>query len=113
MHLHCPHCHHPIELTDPTAPGVVCPSCGSTIEMEPGGTSAWLPTDAPRRLGKFEFLERLGTGAFGTVYKVRDTELDRTVALKLPRAGTLPNADEIQRFLREARSAAQLVHPHI
>jgi WD40 repeat protein len=91
---------------------VVCSSCGSLIQLEPGATAAWLPRDAPRALGKFEFLERLGAGAFGTVYKARDTELQRTVAVKIPRAGLL-GQEELDRFLREARSAAQLRHPGI
>jgi tRNA A-37 threonylcarbamoyl transferase component Bud32 len=64
-----------------------------------------------RRLGKFELLERLGVGAFGTVFRARDTELDRTVAIKVLRAGRLASQEEIDRFLREARTAAQLKHP--
>ncbi|HVS35666.1 MAG TPA: protein kinase [Gemmataceae bacterium] len=55
----------------------------------------------------------LGSGAFGTVYKARDPELDRTVALKVPRAGNVAGLQELDRFLREARSAAQLRHPSI
>jgi serine/threonine protein kinase len=47
------------------------------------------------------------------VYKARDTELDRIVALKVPRAGDLSNGEDQDRFLREARSAAQLRHPNI
>ena len=43
---------------------------------------------AQRALGRFELIEAVGTGAFGTVYKARDPELDRTVAIKVPRAGS-------------------------
>ena len=71
------------------------------------------PTEAPKRLGKFELLEQLGAGSFGTVYKARDTELDRLVALKIPRAGSIPRQEDLDRFLREAKSAAQLKHPGI
>ena len=51
-------------------------------------------------------------GAFGEVWKARDQALDRTVAIKIPRQG---NLDEVgaERFLREARAAAQLKHPNI
>ena len=67
----------------------------------------------PRRLGKFLLGKKLGEGAFGTVYRARDTQLGRDVAIKVPRAGTLLTRDDAQRFLREARAAAQLRHPNI
>src|SRR5439155_23499909 len=68
-------------------------------------------TEAPRRLGKFELLEELGVGSFGHVFRARDTELGRTVAIKMLRAGGLASREEVDRFVREARSAAQLQHP--
>jgi WD40 repeat protein len=102
-----------LPLSDPSVKAVVCPGCGSSIQLDPGGTGAWLPSEAPRRLGKFEFLEQIGVGTFGTVYKARDTELDRLVAVKVPRAGHVPRPEDTDRFLREARSAAQLKHPGI
>ena len=52
-------------------------------------------------------------GAFGTVYKARDPELDRVVAIKVPRAGVLAPGKELDRFLREARSVSRLRHPSI
>jgi serine/threonine protein kinase len=67
--------------------------------------------EGPRRLGKFELLEELGLGSFGHVFRARDTELGRTVAIKLLRAGRLASREEVDRFVREARSAAQLQHP--
>ncbi len=69
------------------------------------------PGDAPRRLGKFELLEELGLGSFGQVFRARDTELGRVVAIKLLRAGRLASREEVDRFAREARSAARLQHP--
>ena len=36
------------------------------------------------KLGRFELIERLGVGGFGSVWKARDKELDRTVAIKMP-----------------------------
>src|SRR4051812_5846695 len=69
------------------------------------------PAETPRRLGKFERLEELGLGSFGHVFRARDTELGRTVAIKMLRAGHLASRAEVDRFLREARSAAQLQHP--
>src|SRR5262249_37327451 len=92
---------------------LVCPSCGSSIQLDATATTGWLPENAPKTLGKFELLEQLGVGSFGTVYKARDTELDRLVAIKIPRSGSIPNTEDLNRFLREARSAAQLKHPCI
>jgi tRNA A-37 threonylcarbamoyl transferase component Bud32 len=69
--------------------------------------------DGPRRLGKFELVEELGLGSFGHVFRAQDTRLDRTVAIKVLRAGQLASREDTDRFLREARSAAQLSHPGI
>ena len=78
------------------------------------GASGLLGTlEGDRRLGKFELLERLGVGSFGYVFRARDTELGRMVAIKIPRAGHLASPEDAARFLREARSAAQLKHPGI
>ncbi|MFN0054040.1 MAG: protein kinase domain-containing protein [Planctomycetales bacterium] len=64
-------------------------------------------------IGRFQVLELLGRGAFGEVYKARDPELDRLVAVKIPRSEYFATPEEEQRFLREARSAANLRHPGI
>src|SRR5262245_29890371 len=113
MHIVCPHCRNPI---DPARPGpggtVACPACGSTFLVEPEPSTA-AESAAGRKLGRFELVAAVGHGAFGTVYKARDPQLDRTVAVKVPRAGELASPGETDRFLREARSAAQLRHPAI
>jgi WD40 repeat protein/tRNA A-37 threonylcarbamoyl transferase component Bud32 len=111
MQLFCPHCRTTIEIAQASQEEIVCPTCGSSFRLERGSTTNYLPRHD--RIGKFELLERIGQGAFGTVYKARDPELDRVVALKVPRAGQLAEGQEFDRFLREARSAAQLRHPSI
>ncbi|HKI33425.1 MAG TPA: serine/threonine-protein kinase, partial [Gemmataceae bacterium] len=113
MHIICPHCHNPIEVVQITPrEEIACPSCGSSFRLETGATTG-SENSAGQKLGKFTLIETLGQGAFGTVYKARDPELDRTVAIKVPRAGNLAGPQELDRFLREARSVAQLRHPSI
>jgi serine/threonine protein kinase len=63
-------------------------------------------------IGRFELLEQLGAGAMGEVWKAWDPRLQRPVAVKLPRAQALCDAD-LRRFLREGRAAAQLRHPQL
>jgi WD40 repeat protein/tRNA A-37 threonylcarbamoyl transferase component Bud32/Flp pilus assembly protein TadD len=113
-HVRCPHCQNPIELaTLPASGEVVCAVCGSTFRLDDGSTASWGRTAHGRTLGRFELLQAVGSGSFGTVYRARDPKLDRTVAVKVPRAGNLPDGQELDRFLREARSTAQLRHPVI
>src|SRR5262245_7944412 len=103
MHLICPHCQNPIELVTLTASGeVLCAACGSTFRVEADTTVDWNGTSRGGNLGRFELRSVVGTGAFGTVYKAHDPQLDRTVAVKVPRAGNLPGRSELDRFLREA-----------
>src|SRR5262245_60239042 len=112
MHILCPHCRGAIELVKLTHDEIVCPSCGSSFHLETQSTTGWtLPPN--KKLGKFELIDAVGQGAFGTLYLARDPELDRTVAIKVPRAGNLAGPQELDRFLREARSVAQLRHPSI
>ncbi|HEX4936262.1 MAG TPA: serine/threonine-protein kinase, partial [Gemmatimonadaceae bacterium] len=64
-------------------------------------------------IGRFSLVRELGRGGMGIVFLARDVSLDRNVAIKLlpPQLAALPNYR--QRFLREARLAAALSHPHI
>jgi predicted Ser/Thr protein kinase len=92
----------------------------ATQAVSPGGSSTMSVMvdianagEVARRLPQFEILEMLGRGGMGVVYKARQIQLDRTVALKI-----LPPADAtspgfVERFRREAQSLAKLSHSNI
>jgi serine/threonine-protein kinase len=76
------------------------------------------PTAAPRaaeppRIPGYEVEEELGRGGMGVVYRARHTRLDRPVAIKMLLAGPYARPEERERFLREARALAALVHPNV
>ena len=64
------------------------------------------------QIGRYEIQRRLGRGGMGTVYAAHDSILGRLVAIKVF-ASDLDIPDARERFVREARSAAALAHPHI
>lgn len=104
--IRCPHCFHRMDAApDAYSRRLRCDACGKEF----GLLDPELTSHAPRRLGEFELLEKLGSGGFGTVWKARDEQLDRLVAIKVPRQGKL-DAKNLERFLSEARTVAQLKH---
>ncbi len=66
-----------------------------------------------KKLGKYELVEEVGRGAMGEVYKARDPLIGRSVALKTITASLIGDAELLERFYREARSAGALEHPNI
>src|SRR5947199_7238745 len=95
----CPACGTTVETSgaEPLAP-VACPKCGEHVRVE-------------RTFDHFVVVETLGVGGMGTVYKARDMELDRFVALKLLRRDLGGEEDHKARFQQEARIAAAVNHP--
>ncbi|HZA38196.1 MAG TPA: protein kinase [Candidatus Baltobacteraceae bacterium] len=97
----CPACGAPVDTSDaePLA-YIACPNCGEKIRVE-------------RTFDHFVVVETLGIGGMGAVYKARDTELDRLVALKLLRKDLSGEADHNARLQQEARVAASVSHPNV
>src|SRR6266576_347807 len=63
--------------------------------------------------GRYRLDAQVGAGGMSTVYKAFDTVLERPVAIKLMHREIASDSDQLERFRREARSVAQLNHPHI
>ncbi len=66
-----------------------------------------------QHLGQHEILEKIGSGGMGMVYKGRDRQLDRLVAIKVLLPGLTQDAEFKDRFLLEARAASTMNHPNI
>ena len=65
------------------------------------------------QLGKYKIVDKLGQGAMGEVFRAHDPVLGRDVAIKITSSKLSVDEGSTQRFLREARAAAQLTHPNI
>src|SRR5436305_9765304 len=97
----CPACGTAVDTTEaePLA-RVACPRCGEKMRVE-------------RTFDHFVLLDMLRLGGMGTVYKARDTLLDRLVALKLLRKDLVGDKDHTSRLREEARVAASVNHPNV
>ena len=78
-----------------------------TGEYTPG------PDSLPNRFGRYELQRLLGKGGMGSVYLAHDPELDRLVALKIPKLEGADPESWRERFFAEARAAAGFTHPNI
>src|SRR4029450_5558009 len=97
----CPACGVAVETSDaePLAQ-VACPTCGEQVRVE-------------RMFDHFVVVEMLGVGGMGSVYKARDTLLDRFVALKLLRRDLSSEVDHTSQLQQEARVAASVSDPNV
>jgi hypothetical protein len=65
------------------------------------------------RIGRYEILAPIGAGSMGEVCRARDSQLERSVAIKILTSSRHATPLQLQRFQREARAIARITHPHI
>jgi tRNA A-37 threonylcarbamoyl transferase component Bud32 len=120
----CPSCGKPLA---PNAPKGLCPECllkagfptgTQTDASDPSQpkSSSFVPPQPEEIAGRFpqlEILELIGRGGMGAVYKARQKQLDRIVALKILPPGVHDEPGFAERFTREAKALAKLNHPGI
>ena len=97
----CPACGLLVDVSneEPLA-RVECPTCGEKFRVE-------------RAFDNFVLQETLGVGGMGSVYKARDSRLNRSVALKILRPELSTNPEEVRRLEQEARATAAVNDPHV
>ena len=78
-----------------------------------GGGGPAAAAELPETFGRYRILRKLGQGGMGSVYLAHDSQLDRPVALKVPHFSAADGPDALERFYREARAAATIVHANI
>jgi hypothetical protein len=81
-------------------------------EMTASGDSLGVQATA-RTVGRYQLLEPLGRGGMGTVYRARQVQLEKLVAVKVLDPLIASGQAGVTRFLREARAAAQIRHPNV
>lgn len=126
---HCTHCKAVMPPVEEVASPAVDDHETAELQAEPqgkprtpqsndrrGGSRIGLGVDelevVPRRLGNYELVEIIGRGGMGLVYRARQVDLDRTVALKLIRTPH-PRQEDALRFVVEAQVTGQIEHPNI
>ncbi len=87
----------------------------STEDLQPSGEDSQESFSLlhPTKIGRYTILRRLGKGGFGEVFLAFDDDLDRPVAIKVPRSERVSQPKDIEAYLIEARILASLDHPHI
>jgi eukaryotic-like serine/threonine-protein kinase len=123
MTVKCPRCRH-----DNPAETKFCGNCAAPLDTAHPRSGTPAPSSLPtetlqtpvRELatgslfaGRYQVIEELGHGGMGRVYKVHDTELNEKVALKLLRPEVAADAEAVERFRNELKSARTVVHKNV
>ncbi len=113
----CPRCGSPLESSSASCPHCLLATAGkppSTIKLGPGFLDDLpMPSDQLVIADKYTVIETIARGGMGVVYKARQENLNRIVAVKMLLGGAHAGDDYKRRFLQEAKAAAQLKHPNI
>ncbi|MFW5835535.1 MAG: serine/threonine-protein kinase [bacterium] len=111
-HTHCSYCKELVR-TD----AIKCRYCGSALSTgptlpasDPSGSLSFIK-NALR--GRYEIIKLIGKGGMASVYKARQLNLDRIIALKVIHPNLMYDKEFVNRFLQEARVCAKLRHPNI
>jgi len=94
----------------------VCPTCAFGGLIEKASDALDTTADGERldcQFGRYQLQRRLASGGMGVIYEAEDTQLKRTVALKMIRGAAFADDQEMARFTIESEAAAKLDHPHI
>jgi len=116
--MNCPSCRHVVQNSARFCENCGCPLNGSP-SSERDGTFGLVSTLLTETLigrileGKYRLDAQLGSGGMGTVYKARRLRIDDDVAIKIMRTQFVSDNTALERFRREARTAASLRHPNI
>src|ERR1700761_7869060 len=88
--------------------------CSTSHERRPHPHNRGMSSQVGTLLsGRYRLDAQIGAGGMSTVYRAFDTVLERQVAIKLMHREIAADADQLERFRREARAVAQLNHPHV
>jgi len=82
----------------------------AAVGAAPAKTAA---ADLPKQIGRYRVEKVLGKGGFGLVYLAHDDQLQRLVAIKVPHHNLLSRTEEVEAYMAEARTLANLDHPNI